>query len=74
MRDFVAVKTDGEIFIHVPDTIGNYGTLCGISIDDDEDVGRVVALPKNPRITCKTCIAIIRAAKAYRNCDLEKAI
>jgi len=72
--EFVAVKNEEGVLIHATDVSGNYGTFCGVSVDDDESVGRVVALPpKKPKISCRTCASMIRAAKRYRESDLAKS-
>lgn len=72
-KRYIACVVDGEVSVHAPACEGNYATLCGISIDDEEVNGRECALPIGARIDCKVCIAIIRGAKKYRERDFAKA-
>lgn len=63
---YAAVEIEGVVDIHATDVTGTYATLCGLDGDDPECEQKTVALPKNPRITCKTCLAIIKHAKSYK--------
>lgn len=71
-RLYIAVATDDGRAVHAIEACGNYATLCSISTDDDETSGRQVPLVAGDRITCRTCIAIIRLAKQYRESDFAK--
>jgi len=63
---YAAIEFEGVVEIHATDVTGNYATLCGLDGDDLTIGQKTVELPKNPRITCKTCLAIIRHAKRYK--------
>jgi len=63
---FAAIEVEGVVDIHATDVTGVYATLCGLDGDDPTAGQKTVKLPKNPRITCETCLAIIRHAKEYK--------
>lgn len=74
MSRFIAVISDGETIIHASAARNNYGTMCGVSIDDDEEVGREADLPSKPKIDCRVCAELIREAKKYRTTDISQAL
>jgi hypothetical protein len=55
----ITIKTEGEDTTHITSggAGGNYGSLCGVSIDDDEKCGRISETQK-PKVDCTTCIQI----------------
>lgn len=69
MGEKIAVLSEGQVVVHAVNASGNYGTLCLLSIDDDEDVGRKVGLLIGAKIDCCDCIKIICAAKTYGKRD-----
>ena len=50
---------------HGQASVGNYQTLCGLSLDDD----LFAAVPGNHRITCPQCRATWLAARSIRAVD-----
>lgn len=73
-RKFVAVRSDGVFTVHAASSLGNYATLCTLSTDDDEEVGREVPLPRGAKINCRDCVALIVEAKKYRAADIAKEV
>lgn len=58
----------GAVVHHMSVDHGNYGTLCGVSTDDD--VYERLDTPAGQKITCTNCVAIWRKAKEYRASDI----
>jgi hypothetical protein len=50
----------------------NYGTLCGISTDDDQF--QWIDTPKGSKINCKQCSAIWNKCKEYRATDISSVL
>jgi len=65
------VDTD-QVIHHMSVTHGNYGTLCGVSTDDD--LFEWIDSPPNQKVTCKDCTAIWQKAKEYRLSDIAKKL
>ena len=63
----IAVRSlaEGCVTIHADaDPGGNYGTLCGLSLDDDEF--EVVDTPERARINCAHCHRVWVTARAFK--------
>ena len=63
---YARIEVEGVTEIHATDVTGTYATLCGLDGDDPTCEQRTKKLPKKPKLTCKTCIAIIQHAKEYK--------
>ena len=67
----VAVRNaeDGAVTLHASaDPGGNYGTLCGLSTDDD--LFQTVDTPERSRINCVHCHGVWTAARGFKGEDL----
>lgn len=72
-KEFVAVDVGGDVKVHLPDTTGNYATLCGMDGDDPHSsVGQKMAeLPKRAKVDCVTCWNIWKLCRDYRAGDFK---
>jgi len=71
MTQYVAVYLDGELTIHLPDTSGNYYTLCGLD-GTDSLVGQAIGdVPKGAKVDCKSCFNIWKISKMFRLSDFS---
>ena len=52
--------------------VSNYGTLCGVSIDDDQ-FELIESLP-GQKVTCKHCATIWVEARRYRASDIASVL
>ena len=49
---------------------GNYHTLCGVSLDDDQF--EAAPIPESKRIDCNDCKAVWLAARAFKADDFTR--
>jgi hypothetical protein len=65
----------GEQHSHMVSDFGNYGTVCGLSDDDDqfEVVPELTGASPNGGIDCEHCYATFRLCKTYRARDFAHA-
>ncbi len=61
-----------KVIHHMPVDHGNYGTLCGVSTDDDMYVR--IDTPAKQKINCINCVSIWKTAKEYRSSDFSKIL
>lgn len=73
MSKFVAILTAGAISVHLPDTTGNYATLCGLDGADEHAAvdQQQAAVPPKAKVTCQHCKNIWAVAKQYRATDFD---
>jgi hypothetical protein len=69
---FVAIECDGLVEVHA-DGVGlgfGYATLCGLDGADPVADQKPAALPKQPKINCEQCRALIVEARRWTRRDL----
>lgn len=73
MNRFVAILSDGILEIHANgESLGfGYATFCGLDGADPVANQYPAKLPKNPKINCYQCIALIVEARRWSKKDLE---
>lgn len=66
------VEDEDESIIHLPDSNGNYDTLCGIDFNDSS-IGHmgVVPTPKNAKVNCLTCKQIFMHCREFKLTDFK---
>lgn len=64
-----AMDQEGKVTTHAAadPTGAGYGTLCGLSLSDDEF--QQVDIPDSRRIDCETCKAFWQAARLFKASD-----
>lgn len=67
----IGIKSNGIISVHMPDTTGNYATLCGLDGDDPNPSvdQKVVKIGTRARIDCHNCFATWQVCRGYRAQD-----
>ena len=64
---------DGSVVHHMGAFDGsNYGTLCGVSTDDD--MYAWIDTPSGQKINCKHCVSIWRKAKEFESSQFAKQL
>lgn len=72
MSGYVAIEIEGVAQTHASGhPTGNYDTLCGLEANDPGIGHKLVGVIIGSRIDCDHCIALIRAAKEYRERDFQ---
>lgn len=72
-KRIAVLSQDTGISVHAASSLAGYATLCGLSIDDDEETGREVPLPsRGAKVDCRACLETIRTAKTFRSNELQK--
>jgi hypothetical protein len=74
MGRFIAIEEDGgNIEVHAAGQgLGcGYATFCGLDGADDEIGQRPAKLPRNPKISCEQCRAMIVEARRWTKRDFE---
>lgn len=73
MSRFIAINSDGIIEVHaIGDGLGfGYATLCGLDGADPVAGQSPADLPKNPKINCDHCRALIVEARRWTKRDLS---
>lgn len=69
----VAIRNEGELFIHMTSTTGNYATACGLDGADNHDSVQQedATVPRGAKINCENCKAIWQLTKQYRASEFE---
>lgn len=72
MAKLITIKTaegdwEENVITHLPSAEGqgDYGTLCGLALDGDQDSGTPVPTPIGERVTCHTCYSIWLLCRSF---------
>ena len=71
MSEKIGIRVDGIVSVHLPDTTGNYATMCGLDGDDPNEQTRQegVTISDSAKIDCVRCTAIWEVCGRYRASD-----
>lgn len=73
MSRYVAIATPEGTNVHLPDTTGNYATLCGMDGADEHEAVQQTRCVVQPgrKVDCRHCKAIWELARTYRASDFS---
>lgn len=70
MKKKITIATEGERSVHIAFQAFEYGTLCGVDIDDpDQNV--ITETAAGEKVDCDACLQIWREATKWRGNDFS---